>query len=378
MKRIKNNLTIILFCIVIFTVCAAFIFVPDKDVSKAERRKLAQLPEISFEEVFSGGFSVSLEEYLLDQFPMREAFRAINARVRTKVLGQKDVNGIWVKDGNILRHENTLKKDQVEYGVSVINRVKKTYLDGMNVYYSVIPEKSYYVREDSLYPEFDYEGMLDILHEGIEDAEYIDIFETLDASDYYRTDSHWSQEKIVPVAEKIAEGMNMAGFVTEEEEYTVREISPFYGVYWGQAALGSEPDTIFYLTGEYTENAVVSGIDPETLKKDFGVEMEISPKVYALEKFNGVDSYDIFLSGAQPIIKIDCKNAKTDRELVLFRDSFASSLAPLLTGAYSKITLVDLRYIPISMVGNYVEFNQGQDALFLFSGSLINSSMLMR
>ena len=37
----------------------------------------------------------------------------------------------------------------------------------------------------------------------------------------------------------------------------------------------------------------------------------------------------------------------TDRELVIFRDSFASSLAPLLMEQYAKITLVDIRY-PVS------------------------------
>lgn len=378
MNKIKNNLTIILFCIVIFGTCILFVLLPDKDVSKAERRKLAKLPTISFEEVLSREFSNKLENYLLDQFPMRESFRSINAKVRTSVLRQKDVNGLWLSGNSIFKNEDALKKDQTEYGAEVINRVTREYLDGLNVYYSIIPDKSYFVRGEGMRPEFDYEGMLEILQSRIDGAEYIDIFSALEIEDYYRTDSHWSQDKILPVAEKLANGMGMGKHLTPKEEYKVNEISPFYGVYWGQAALGTKPDSIFYLTSEHTENATVSGIDSEVLKRDFGVEMEVSNKVYALEKFEGTDSYDVFLSGAQPIIKIECKNAKTDRELIIFRDSFSSSLAPLFTGAYSKITLVDLRYIPIALVGNYVEFNSGQDALFLFSNSLINSSMLMR
>ncbi len=342
MKRIKDFLTISLFCAVIFGFCIAFILLPDKALSKAERRKLAQFPEISAEEVLSSEFSGKLEAYLLDQFPLRESFRSLNAITRTNILGQKDVNGLWLHNGSIFKHEDALKPDQVEYGISVLNRINQSYLDGMNVYYSVIPDKNYFVRGEGLHPQFDYETLLKMLNDGIENAEYIDIFNSLELDDYYRTDSHWSQEKILPVAEKLAEGMGMEEYLTPEEEYYVTEISPFYGVYWGQAALNTKPDAIRYLTSKYTDNAKVSGIDPEVLKNDFGVEMEVSEHVYALEKFDGMDSYDMFLSGAQPIITIDCENAKTDRELVIFRDSFSSSLAPLFTGAYSKITLVEV------------------------------------
>ncbi len=378
MKRIKDYLTITLFCAVIFGFCMVFILTPDKTHSKAERRKLAQFPEISVEEVLSSEFSGKLEEYLLDQFPLREGFRSLNALTRTKVLGQKDVNGLWLSEGSIFKHEDALKPDQVEYGISVLNRINKSYLSGMNVYYSVIPDKNYFVRGEGLHPQFDYEALLGMLEGGIENAEYIDIFPTLKLEDYYRTDSHWSQDKILPVAKELTNGMGMGEYLTKKEEYKVNEISPFYGVYWGQAALNTKPDSIFYLTSEHTENATVSGIDPEILKNDFGVEMEISSEVYALEKFNGMDSYDMFLSGAQPIITIDCENAKTDRELIIFRDSYSSSLAPLFTGAYSKITLIDLRYIPTALLGEYVEFNSGQDALFLLSAMLFNSSMLFR
>ena len=91
-----------------------------------------------------------------------------------------------------------------------------------------------------------------------------------------------------------------------------------------------------------------------------------------------MDGYDVYLSGAQPVVSIECENAKTDRELVIFRDSYGSSIAPLFTGAYKKITLIDLRYIPSMLLGQFVEFGENQDALFLFSTSLLNSSMLMR
>jgi len=76
-------------------------------------------------------------------------------------------------------------------------------------------------------------------------------------------------------------------------------------------------------------------------------------------------------------VTIDCPAAQTDRELIVFRDSFGSSLAPLLTGVYSKITLVDLRYFHSALLGEALEFTD-QDVLFLYSASLLNNSTSMR
>lgn len=374
MKKIKDILTISIFAIIILSFSVASFLIPDGKVSYAERRKLSQTSDFTNESVFSNAFSEKLEGYLLDQFPAREVLRKVNATLRYSVFKQKDVNGLWLEDGSIFKKDSMLDEKQVLYGTNLINSITKKYLSGMNVYYSVIPEKNYFLDEKA----FDYDSLLSLLDENIKDASYIDIFGALELKDYYKTDTHWSQERIFKVVNALAKEMGMDKYLTPESEYKKEILSPFYGVYWGQAALGGEPDELLYMTSKYTDNAKIYGIDPEVLKKDFGVQDTLIKKVYATEKFGGMDGYDVFLSGAQPIVTIECENAKTDRELVIFRDSFSSSLAPLFTGAYRKITLVDLRYIPSALMGEFVEFKEGQDALFLYSNSLYNSSMLLK
>ena len=83
------------------------------------------------------------------------------------------------------------------------------------------------------------------------------------------------------------------------------------------------------------------------------------------------------MNGADALIEITNPNSKTDKELILFRDSFGSSLAPLLTDGYAKITLVDIRYIQSSMIGNFIEFDD-QDVLFIYSTLLLNSSLALK
>ncbi|MBO5414261.1 MAG: hypothetical protein J6A17_01405, partial [Bacilli bacterium] len=62
-----------------------------------------------------------------------------------------------------------------------------------------------------------------------------------------------------------------------------------------------------------------------------------------------------------------------DKELVVFRDSFGSSLTPLLINYYKKITLIDNRYIHSKYYLNKVDF-KNQDILFMYSTLLVNNS----
>lgn len=142
---------------------------------------------------------------------------------------------------------------------------------------------------------------------------------------------------------------------------------PFYGAYYGQAALKLKPDTIVYLTNDIINNATVYDHIDKTYSK-----------IYMEEKFTGVDSYDFFLSGAKSILTITNPEAVFDKELIIFRDSFGSSIAPLLLMSYSKVTLVDLRYIRTDMLGDYLDFSKDADVLFLYNTLILNNSYMLK
>ena len=139
-----------------------------------------------------------------------------------------------------------------------------------------------------------------------------------------------------------------------------------YGVYYGQLALHGQPDTLYYLNNDVLENCIV-----------YDYENRAENKIYDMEKTTGNDMYEIFLGGSKSLISIENPNAKTDRELVMFRDSFGSSIAPLLAEDYAKITLVDIRYLPVERIGNYIDFKD-QDVLFLYSTSVLNHSETLK
>ena len=154
-----------------------------------------------------------------------------------------------------------------------------------------------------------------------------------------------------------------------KSEYTVNTLEvPFSGVYLGQSALPIAPDTIRYLTNDMLSSCAVSYFDNG--KAEPG-------EIYHMEKARGKDPYEMFLSGTCALIEIDNPNSKTDKELVVFRDSYGSSLVPLLTAGYRKITVVDIRYLQSNFLGNFISFDN-QDVLFMYSTTLLNNSMSLR
>ena len=152
-----------------------------------------------------------------------------------------------------------------------------------------------------------------------------------------------------------------------EQEYEIREEYPFYGSLHGQSALPMQPEALQYLTNSLIETCQV-----------YDYETKSSIPVYVPEKVNAMDPYDIFLSGAKPLLKVTNENAGTDKELVLFRDSFGSSIAPLFLDRYASVILVDLRYMASDILGDYIDFSKDQDILFLYNTQLLNSGYLLK
>ena len=340
-------------------------FKPDGDFSDAERRPLEQMPELSLSTLVNGKFMAGFEDYTLDQFPLRDGFRQLKSLFHYYVLNQKDNNEIYIADGYAAEMEYPLDIGSLDKALQQFNKVYNKYLknQGSTVFTAIIPDKSYYLAEDNGYLAMDYETLFSQVKEEMPWATHVDLTDCLTIEDYYRTDTHWRQERLIPVAQKLAEAMGLT--IPQASDFTLVAMDrPFYGVYYGQAALPMEAETMYLM-----ENAVTQGC---TL---YNHETGMTTAVYDLEKLNAKDPYDVFLSGAQSLLTVKNPNAKTDRELIVFRDSFASSLIPLLLQDYAKVTLIDIRYINAEFLERFVEF-KGQDVLFLYSTLVLNKNLV--
>ncbi|MBQ8806076.1 MAG: hypothetical protein IJZ68_06285 [Bacteroidaceae bacterium] len=342
-------------------------FKPAGEMSTSERRPLAQFPELSVKTVLSGDFTSKFEDYTLDQFPGRDTFRQLKSIFHYYVMQQSDNNDIYIEDGYAAKLEYPLNQDSLDYANKRFDNIYNKYLKNtdVNIYFSVIPDKSYYIGEENGYPVMDYQKLFSNIQENNEWAKYIDITGKLDIQDYYKTDTHWRQENILDVAQLLCEQMGVDKPTTDM--FTKEKVEkPFYGVYYGQAALPMPSEEMYILNSDTLSGCIVT--DFETNKKTV---------VYDKAMWENKDLYDYYLGGAKALLTIENPNATTDRELVIFRDSFGSSITPLFMESYAKVTLVDIRYINSDFVGNFVKFNN-QDVLFLYSTLVLNSSSTLK
>ena len=334
------------------------------EYSDSERRVLADFPDLNETTISSGKFMTEFETYTLDQFPFRDAFRSIKAMAQLGIFRQKDNNDIYMVDGYVSKLEYPLNEYMLDNAAKKFQYLYDTHMadKDMNVYFSIVPDKNYYMAAQNGYLSMDYDTFFDTMQEKTADyMQYIDITDLLTIEDYYSTDTHWKQECLQDVADRIAESM---GNTLQWEYQAVTAEQPFNGVYVGQSALPLEPDTLTYLTNEQLEACKVTSYDTGMPKEKV---------IYDLAELDGKDPYEMFLAGSDALLVIENPNATTDKELVVFRDSFASSLLPLLIESYAKVTVVDIRYINSGMLGNFIEFD-GQDVLFLYSTLVLNSS----
>lgn len=360
-KDVKSVIQTLIFITILIIVFLANIIKKDENISISERRKLANFPSIK--NVFSK-FGENFEEYATDQFIARDFFRKIKIDFEFNILHKRDYNNLFVSNNSIYKIEYPLKEKQIENAVQKFNKIKEKYLGNMNCYYAIIPDKMYYLKEKDKYLYLEHEKLINIMNNNIKNIEYIEISDCFNENSYFRTDLHIKQEEYEKAVNKIS--TNMGKEKIDFSKFEKKEISNFFGAYYGQIMKEIEKDEIIYLVDENTKNSFTYNYENKEVKE-----------VYNLEKLKSNDLYDIFVSGAVPIIDICNENSNKKDELIIFRDSFSSSFAPLLLQNYSKITLVDIRYISSDVLNKYITF-ENQDVLFLYNDLILNNSSILK
>ena len=382
--NVKNIVTSVIFLAVIVGMLLGCVLHKAKDYSESERRPLESFPtyESTYDSEKDMNFLLTLnkdikdyinsfDKYTLDQFPARDLWRQIKSFVELNVFNKKDNGDMYVKDGYISEIDGKLDVDSVNKANKVFNNIYDRYLVGKadKVIISIIPDKHYFMGASGGYPSYDYDELVRLVCEGInENIEYVDIFDELELEDFYKTDTHWSQDKIVDVVKKLVTALGVADEYSFE--YDVNEIDmDFFGIYSGKLGLKSEADVIRYLTSDIINKCKLYDYE---LQKYVPI-YDFSKNNY--EQSNGFDPYNFFLSGAKKgIMTIVNPSQNNGKELVVFRDSYGSSIGPLLVDGYSKVHFVDVRVTTAAVANMVLKGFDNKDVMFLYSSMIINNS----
>ncbi len=360
-KKVSNIISIVLVCAIILGLFAFTIILPKQEYSLAERRELKKLPTLTANSVFSGNYMISLRDWCADHFPLRNSLRSIKAYTAYNLFNLGDNNGVYFYGDQICKIEYPMNKDAIIRAGNIFSEIYMRDLKDKanNIYLSVIPDKNCFTAKICGKPFYDANEFANALAQKMPFAEYIDIVPLLSAKDYYNTDIHIKQESCIPLAKAILEKMGIGSDIAFTKNTAQNK---FYGVYYGQAALKTKGDEFVYLTNDSINYSTV-----------YDFETQKTLAIYDLNKLNSENLYETFLHGSKSLMTIKNEKAKTNKRLVIFRDSFASNLAPLLISEYSEITLIDIRYISAKAVSTMVDYS-GCDVLFLYSTPVINAS----
>ena len=374
----SKKINIVVFLGLIFSMAIIFFVKEDELVSYPERRYLTQAEDIKAKDIKNGTIATKLESYALDQFPFRNTFRSIKAFANYNIFMKQENKNIVVTGGSMFEIKSSYKYSQVDDVTAKINSIAASMFYDNNCYFALIPDKSCFLDMDG--NDYDY-GKIEnsIIKNLCSKISYIPIYDTLTVEDYYKTDLHWSQEKILDTKDRIIDYLFNSDkdniYLSDEssvfsnnantEEYISYIIEDYKGSYAVKSALSYITDDIIYLNNVRINSSHV-----------YNYETGLTTPVYDLAKLKdekSLDKYDIFLSGACPLLKVTAPE-KTGKTMILFRDSYGSSIAPLLLEYYDTIYLVDLRYINSSLIENFIEINPEYDVLFLYSTSILETS----
>ena len=377
----KKKIAAVIFLLALVCVPVAAFLLPDQAVSKTERRKLAKKPVFTVAAFGDGTYMEQLETYFSEQFPVRDGLRTVKAEMETALLGKADTNGYFKVEDGIYHLEAELNEKNVGRVADSIDKLCTEQFQNADCYVAVIPDKNYYLAaqcEDAgcenekwkgsipkHYPTLDYARLDEMIQAEIPSAQKISLYDKLHLKDYYRTDLHWKQEKITDVVDTLVQSMGQQTNTISDGWQIATE--DFVGAYGAASALKTTPDTVIYRTDASIERMQV-----------YDYERKQYVSVYAPEKIGGMDDYDFYLWGARALLTIQNPECHNGKKLLLFRDSFGSSIAPLLAEHYEEVTLVDLRYVSASHALELLGDTEYQDVLFLYSAPILNHGDSLR
>ena len=332
----------------------ANIFTGDRQFSPVENRNLAQKPVFSWESLFSGEFMKDYEAYITDQFAGRDGWTALKAYAE-KALGKKENNGIYIAGDTLIEKFDQPDEKLMQSNLGAVDRFREK--TGIEVSLMLIPSAAD-IRRDKLplgAPNPDQGAIIASLYENTQ-AQTVDVRAALmahaDEYIFYRTDHHWTSLGACYGADALLRAMGKDGVAPAMwEKQTVSEA--FYGTLWSKSgARYVSPDSIEIYVPE-------EGVSVHSFEGGSWTEKPM----YDREKLGSKDKYSMFMGGNQPLAVV--KTGNDGEKLLLIRDSYSDCMVPFLTGAYSEIHLIDLRYYRMS-IAEYVRENGIDEAAVVY------------
>ena len=331
-KKDAKLVCVALFILIPIVLFAVIVIKPDVSFSENENRMLTTGADIEFD-IFEGRFQDGLENYLSDQFPLRNLLKSAEAGIKLR-FGSGCIGGAYVgSDGRLFQKLPGSEVDSascVKYAARINRMAERT---GIETYVMYVPSAGISLKDSMPYgaPMYDCDALYASLKKELKSVHMIDLRKALSGHPeyYYRTDHHWTAQGAAAAYYewRVAHGTEL----DDSDSPTVINVcDDFRGTLWSRVPSGmihSEQLQAFELTDEVTVEAD-------------GAEISL----YDYSALGTKDKYNFFEGGNHGILTVFNPAVTNGKTLMILKDSFANSFLPCLVGDYAKIIMVDERY----------------------------------
>ena len=357
-EKFWNLLTAVLFAAILLAVPVYWLFFPQKTFSESERRYLAEPPKIADEKLSDWSFDDKVESFLADHMPLRDALVGANAYVT--LLSGRQVSADVYRDRDGYLVEAPVAFDGAEIDKRVGRIAKLGAQTGLLPRLLIVPSAGYIRSErlpDTLAALYRDADALQRIADtpGVSLVPVAERFRAEGQAWYYRTDHHWTADGAFAAYEAY---MRAAGHEPlSRDAFYHHTVKGYVGSTRSRSALWlTKPDTV-------------------TIDEPIGCRVSVSfsdddntyNSLFFYEHLKAYDWYPLFLDGNHPVTVIENADAPDDAPVLLMvKDSFGNTLAPLLTPSYRTVVMVDPRYYKQS-VADLAQRYGADEQLFCYS-----------
>ena len=387
-KMTPQKLMIALFSIVLLAVPIVTLALPKQERSENENRTLKDLPTLvdsnklnkaeNLADVIKSvkwsyiterknpSYMDDIETYLSDHLAGRELWVVASNKME-RLAGKQEINEVFTSDDRMIQVFKEYNEETVSASLEAIDIFAAKFPDvpmyfmlaptSQEIYTSLMPSYGGYLSE---------KAFIEGCYGKTENLTPIDCLSFLsghrDEYIYYRTDHHWTSlgayYAYAAAARQLgynAYGLNAFNIETAS--------SSFRGTLFSKTLDSTvTPDSIDYYHLASNEPTVKMTVFD-------GREQTEYDSLYVRDYLAVKDKYSSFTGSNSPLITIET-DVDNGKSLLLIKDSYAHSLVPFLSKHYSKITMVDMRYINVGL--DYFSINVNDYSQVLISYNVIS------
>ena len=355
-----------LFCLVIFGMTGLLVLTEDKDFSESENRVLATFPKLTISTLADGSFMKDFETYLTDQFPFRDSI--ISAKTLTdRILGKNEENGVYIgKEGFLFDSQTPFNADRTKKIGKAVKKFNQNHPE-LKTAFMLVPNSTY-IYSEYLPDYLELPAQNEIIKSVRKQIDNDEIYwpsassvlsKNADKSQlYYKTDHHWTTRDAYLLFKEICLEWGLESNKKDiDDKFSFYEVSTtFEGTLASTSGVHDTTDKIEICVPEKSEGTYIVHFESSGDK---------TASMFFESKLNQKNQYEIFLGGNYDKVIISTVST-SNKSLLLIKDSYANCMIPMLTPYFSKIVVIDPRYL-IDSLDSIIKENEFTHMLYLYN-----------